>query len=193
MNYWLISAQVPGRRRPPVAARHRGPQVPCLRLSRGDRGRASVRRLRLRRERAPRALSRPGRRHRVRRPREPAPARAPPPVVPRHGHGAPRRHPAARDARRLYEGPRAGRARLHLPRRDARGLANVLAKIAGFVCELAHDYYEDADAPIASDLADAAKIKSMKAPDGSYVFPRAEEVGRAFAAELLLMDSVRFA
>ena len=44
-----------------------------------------------------------------------------------------------------------------------------------------------------SDLADAAKIKSMKAPDGSYVFPRAEEVGRAFAAELLSMDSVRFA
>ena len=71
------------------------------------------------------------------------------------------------------------------------GLANVLAKIAGFVCELAHDYYEDADAPIASDLADAAKIKSMKAPDGTYVFPRAEEVGRAFAAELLSMDSVR--
>ena len=73
------------------------------------------------------------------------------------------------------------------------GLANVLAKIAGFVCELAHDYYEDADAPIASDLADAAKIKSMKAPDGSYVFPRAEDVGRAFALELLSMDSVRFA
>ena len=67
------------------------------------------------------------------------------------------------------------------------------AKIAGFVCELAHDYYEDADKPIASGLADAAKIKSMKAPDGSYVFPRAEEVGRAFAAELLSMDSVRFA
>ena len=73
------------------------------------------------------------------------------------------------------------------------GLANVLAKIAGFVCELAHDYYEDADAPIASDLADAAKIKSMKAPDGSYVFPRAEDVGRDFALELLSMDSVRFA
>ena len=73
------------------------------------------------------------------------------------------------------------------------GLANVLAKIAGFVCELAHDYYEDADKPIASDLADAAKIKSMKAPDGTYVFPRAEAVGRAFAAELLSMDSVRFA
>ena len=73
------------------------------------------------------------------------------------------------------------------------GLANVLAKIAGFVCELAHDYYEDADAPIASDLADAAKIKSMKAPDGTYVFPRAEDVGSAFAAELLSMDSVRFA
>ena len=73
------------------------------------------------------------------------------------------------------------------------GLANVLAKIAGFVCELAHDYYEDADAPIASDLADAAKIKSMKAPDGSYVFPRAEDVGRAFALGLLSMDSVRFA
>ena len=73
------------------------------------------------------------------------------------------------------------------------GLANVLAKIAGFVCELAHDYYEDADAPIASDLADAAKIKSMKTPDGADVFPRAEDVGRAFAAELLSMASVRFA
>ena len=73
------------------------------------------------------------------------------------------------------------------------GLANVLAKIAGFVCELAHDYYEDADKPIASDLADAAKIKSMKAPDGTYVFPRAEDVGRDFALELLSMDSVRFA
>ena len=73
------------------------------------------------------------------------------------------------------------------------GLANVLAKIAGFVCELAHDYYEDADKPIASDLADAAKIKSMKTPDGADVFPRAEDVGRAFAAELLSMASVRFA
>ena len=73
------------------------------------------------------------------------------------------------------------------------GLANVLAKIAGFVCGLAHDYYEDADKPIASDLADAAKIKSMKTPDGADVFPRAEDVGRAFAAELLSMASVRFA
>ena len=44
------------------------------------------------------------------------------------------------------------------------GLANVLAKIAGFVCELAHDYYEDADAPIASDLADAAKIMHRPVP-----------------------------
>ena len=33
----------------------------------------------------------------------------------------------------------------------------------------------------------------MKAPDGTYVFPRAEDVGRAFALELLSMDSVRFA
>ena len=46
---------------------------------------------------------------------------------------------------------------------------------------------------VAFAMADAAKIKSMKAPDGTYVFPRAEDVGRDFAAELLSMDSVRFA
>ena len=34
---------------------------------------------------------------------------------------------------------------------------------------------------------------SHKTPDGADVFPRAEAVGRAFAAELLSMDSVRFA
>ena len=42
-------------------------------------------------------------------------------------------------------------------------------------------------------LVYAAKIKSMKTPDGADVFPRAENVGRALAPKLLSMDSVRFA
>ena len=65
------------------------------------------------------------------------------------------------------------------------GLSNVLVTIGSFISERAHDYYEDAHAPIAWDLANATKIATMKTLGGADVFPSSAAVGRAVAAKIL--------
>jgi len=65
------------------------------------------------------------------------------------------------------------------------GLSNILVTIGSFISERAHDYYEDADKPIAWDLADATKIAKMITLDGVDVFPSSAAVGRAVAAKIL--------
>ena len=65
------------------------------------------------------------------------------------------------------------------------GLSNVLVTIGSFISERAHDYYEDADAPIDWDLADATKIAKMITLDGVEAFPSSAAVGRAVAAKIL--------
>ena len=57
--------------------------------------------------------------------------------------------------------------------------------IGSFISERAHDYYEDADKPIAWDLADATKIAKMITLDGAEAFPSSAAVGRAVAAKIL--------